>query len=373
VKKTPPQKKRTIFVVAGRLGKSLTVSKTVPFISHPAVERAFIFREERGFNLAGAEYVTLPPFIKKIKPKVLRKIVRFVAEPVQLIRYAIKIKPDLINGVFTLPKGLNAVIAGKVSRRKSVVSVIGGTVEITTRFPYQRFWTWFNLRMLKSADAVTTKGSRVTEYLIQHGIDKEKIFNLNGSIDIEAFYPAEKAERDIDILFVGTFRKLKGPDRVVKVIENLIAGGRDVKAFFLGNGALFKETEEYIQQNDLEKSIHLKGYVNNPAKYFQRSKVIIMPSTSEGLPTSMLEAMACGCVPVVSDVGNIMDAAHHEKNALVIPDWRDIEGFTKAATRLLDEPDFRENLAAEGRKTVVDNYSPEKQAEVVDRMLKYLF
>ena len=369
----PPPKKRTIFIVAGRLGKSLTVSKAEPFITHSAVERVFIFREERGYDLEGAEYVTLPPFIKKIKPAVLRKIVRFFAEPVQLIRYAVKIKPDLINGVFTLPKGLNAVIAGKISRTKSVVSVIGGTVEITTRLPFQRFWTWFNLQMLKKADAVTTKGSRVTAYLIQQGINKEKIFNLNGSIDIETFQKDDITQKDIDILFVGTFRKLKGPDRVVKVIENLLAGGRDVKAVFLGNGALFKETEEYIQQKDLEKSIHLKGYVNNPAEYFRRSKMIIMPSTSEGLPTSMLEAMACGCVPIVSDVGNITDAAIHEKNALVISDWRDIESFTQAATQLLDDPDFREKLAAEGRKTVVDHYSPEKQAEVVDRILRYLF
>ena len=370
---TKTRKKKIIFIVAGRLGKSLTVSKAVPFTTHPDVAKVYIFREEEGFSIAGAEYVELPVFIRQLKPVFLRKIARFLSEPIQLIRYAIREKPDLINGVFTLPKGLNAVLAARISRRKSVVSVIGGTVEITTRFPFQRFWTWFNLQMLKKADAVTTKGSRVTAYLIQQGINKEKIFNLNGSIDIETFYPDDQTKQDIDILFVGTFRKLKGPDRVIKVIENLVTEGRDIKAVFLGNGSLLKETENYIQQNDLKKQIQLKGYVNSPAGYFQRSKMIIMPSVSEGLPTSMLEAMACGCVPVVSDVGNITDAAHHEENALVISDWNDIDGFTQAAARLLDEPGLREKLSKEGRKTVIENYSPDKQAEVVERVFRFLF
>jgi len=372
MQKTSPQKKLTIFIVAGRLGKSLTISKAVPFTTHPAVEQVFIFREEKGFDLEGAVYITLPSFIRKIKPGFLRKIVRFIVEPVQLIRYAIKIKPDLINGVFTLPKGLNAVLAAKISRRKSIVSVIGGTVEITTRFQFQRFWTWFNLRMLKSADAVTTKGSRVTEYLINHGIDSEKIFNLNGSIDIHTFSMYPSVERDIDILFVGNFRKLKGPDRVLRVIKNLRESGLKSKGVFLGTGDLFEEIRAKVIEDSLTEVIKLEGYVDDTASYYQRAKIIVMPSTSEGLPTSMLEAMACGCVPVVSDVGNITDAAKNGENAMVIDHWNDIDGFTEAAKKLLMDDEFRQMLSETGRNTVEEKYTPEKQAEIVDNIFRYL-
>src|SRR5690625_7705202 len=97
-----------------------------------------------------------------------------------------------------------------------------------------------------------------------------------------------------------------------------------------------------------------------------------MPSMSEGLPTAMLEAMACGCVPVVSDVGNVTDAAHHGVNALVISEWSDIQSFTSAVQKLLNDEPFRNRLAMNGRQLVVDKYRPEKQAEVVDDILTYL-
>lgn len=361
-----------IFIVAGRLGKTLTVSKTIPFTLHPNVSKVYIFRQEEGFYIQGAQYITLPNIILKLKPSFLQKIIRFIWEPLQLIYFSFKLEPDLINGVFTLPKGLNAVIAAKISESKSIVSVIGGVIEITTRLPFQAFWKGVNLKMLNTSDAVTTKGSKVTAYLINKGVFKEKIFNLNGSIDISTFYIDESIEKDIDILFVGTFRKLKGPDRVVEVVNNLVRQDIDVKAALLGDGYLFNAVQDQIKDMGLQNCVKLAGYQANPVKYFQRAKVILLPSKSEGLPTVMLEAMACGCVPVVSDVGNITDAAKHEENAMVLNHWNDIEGFAEASKKLLENDTFREKLSEEGRKTVEERYSPEKQSEVVDKILEYL-
>lgn len=361
-----------VFIVVGRLGKSLTVSKAVPFTIHPNVSKVYIFREEEGFNIEGADYITVPEILLRIKPVFFKKIIRFIWEPLQLIYYSVKLKPDLINGVFTLPKGLNAVIASKVSRSKSLVSVIGGVIEITTRLPFQGFWKWLNLQMLHSSDAVTTKGSKVSLYLNEEGIYGEKIFNLNGSIDIKTFCVDESLEKDIDILFVGTFRKLKGPDRVLEVVNNLVRGGIHITAVFIGDGYLYDLIHRQVNKLGLENCVKMPGYRTETVEYFRRAKIILLPSTSEGLPTVMLEAMACGCVPVVSNVGNITDAAIHEKNALVVDSWNDIEGFTRAAKRLLEDDLFRAKLSKEGRKVVEERYSPEKQSEIVDDILGYL-
>lgn len=362
----------TIFVVAGRLGSTLTVSKAVPFAVHPDVKSIFIFRENQGFPVQKSQYITLDNILARIRPRFLRSAVRFALEPIQIVRHSIKHKPYLINGVFTLPKGMNALIAAKLTRRKSMISVIGGTVEITTRMPFQWFWKKFNLWMLKKCDVVTTKGTKVSKWLVEQGVPSEKIFILNGSIDTETFNINRKVERDIDILFVGNFRKLKGPDRVLGIIKNLTESGKDVKAVFLGTGSLFEETKKQIVDLQLEDFVTLKGYQSNTSSYFKRSKILVMPSMSEGLPTAMLEAMACGCVPVVSDVGNVTDAAHHGVNALVISEWSDIQSFTSAVQKLLNDEPFRNRLAMNGRQLVVDKYRPEKQAEVVDDILTYL-
>jgi glycosyltransferase involved in cell wall biosynthesis len=366
------RKEFTVFVVVGRLGKSLTVSKVVPFTTHPTVQKLFIFREDQGKWVEGAKYVTLESFLSNFGQGFLKKIARVFCEPIQLIFHARRQKPFLINGVFTLPKGLNAVIAAKLSGTKSVVSVIGGTVEITTRMKGRWFWEKINLWVLAQSDAVTTKGSKITAWLIEQGIPSEKIFNLNGSIDVDRFKPVLGMERDIDILFVGNFSNLKGPDRVFQVIQNLVLEGKEIKAVFLGEGHMYAELKEKINENGLKQYISLEGYRDNTVTYFQRAKMLMMPSTSEGLPTAMLEAMASGCVPVISNVGNVTDAAKHEENALVIENWNDIKAFTTAAKRLISDAQFRERLSQEGRKTVESSYTPEKQAEVVDRLLNYL-
>jgi len=366
------KKNLKIFIVVGRLGRSLTMTKTLPVIRTGKTDKIWIFREEEGFPIEGAQYITLPKWLIRLKPAFLKRILRFVYEPFQLYKYSIKFKPDIINGIYTLPKGLNSVIVGKFTGKLSIVSVIGGTIEITTRLPFERFWKWLNLTMLRHADAVSTTGTLVENYLIENGIKKEKQFIYPGCIDENKFKIDPKIKRDIDILFVGTLRKLKGPDRILKVILNLLNEGMQIKASFLGSGYMLNELKQIIEENNLNNSVTIHGHVDNPVEYFQRAKVLLMPSTSEGLPMAMLEAMACGCVPVVSNVGNITDAARNGENALVIDHWNDIPSFTSAAKKIINDDNFRKKLSYAGRQAIENKYTPEKQAVIIREMFKYL-
>jgi glycosyltransferase involved in cell wall biosynthesis len=361
-----------VFVVTGRLGKSLVVSKVEPLIATGRVNKVYIFSQEPGYPIHGAEYIPLPKWVHALRPAFLSRTIRFLYEPLQLLRYTIKLKPNLINGVFTLPKGLNSTIVGKLTQTKSIVSVIGGIVEIPTRLPFKWLWKCINLAMLRNCDAVTTKGTNVSAYLIDEGIPKSKIFNLVGSINTDKFFYDPGIQKDIDVLFVGNFRRLKGPDRVLEVVRSLIQDGILTKCVFLGAGVLYDEIREQIEAKKLETYVFLKGYQNHPAPYFQRSRTIMIPSTSEGLPMVMVEAMACGCVPVVSDVGNVRDAAHHEINAMVIEKFDDLPAFYKATRRLLTDESLWKRLSVNGIKTVLGAYTPHVQGKIVDQMLTYL-
>jgi len=361
-----------IFVVVGRFGKSLTVSKVEPFLATGKVSKVYIFRQEAGFPVEGAEYITLPELLLNLKPAWLSKAIRFLYEPLQLLRYTIMLKPNLINGVFTLPKGLNSTVVGKITKTHSVVSVVGGIVEITTRLPFIDFWEKLNLWMLKSCSAVTTKGHVVTNYLIYKGIPKDKIFTLNGSIDTTKFAYKPDIAKDIDILFVGNFSRLKGPDRVLKVISNLSKEIPDIKAVLIGHGDLFKSMKQMIIELNLQNQVELPGYIDHPETLFQRSKCILIPSESEGLPTCMLEGMSCGCVPVVSEVGNIIEAALHETNAMVVKDYTDINSFICNAKKLLTNDALRNQMAQNAIHTVQEKYSIKKQAKIVNDIIEFL-
>lgn len=320
-------KEITCFIVVGRMGKSLTWSKAEPFSVNQSVGRIFIFRETEAFPLPKTVYITLPVWIRGLRPRFLYKGVRLIAEPVQLLYNAIKLRPDIINGYHLIPKGINSLIAARLTRSKCIISLIGGTVEIDTYSRFKWFLKRLNLWALRKTDLITTKGSVVNAYLNEHNIPSSKILTYNGAIDTRKFCHDPSKTKDIDVLFVGTFRKLKGPDRVLHMLALLKKVFPSIRACFIGDGYLYNSCVDLVKFLGISENVSFPGQIDDPAVYFQRSKILVMPSRSEGLPTAMLEAMACGCVPVISDVGNIHDVAIHADNAFLIDDYKDTKSF----------------------------------------------
>jgi glycosyltransferase involved in cell wall biosynthesis len=367
------EKQLTCFLVVGRMGKSLTCSKAEPFAFHPSIGKIYIFSEERGFPLPKTVYITLPEWIVRLKPRVLYKFVRVISEPVQLFYFALKLKPDLINGYHLIPKGINSLMAARLTGSKCIISVIGGIVEIETYSSLKWFLKRLNIWALKRADLVTTKGSVVNAYLGEHNIPSGKIIVYNGSINLKKFYYDPSATKDIDVLFVGTFRSLKGPDRVLQVLGLLKKEFPKIKAYMIGQGSMYSFCVDLARTLNIDENVMFTGQVDEPAGYFQRSRILILPSTSEGLPTSMLEAMACGCIPVVSDVGNIHDVVKHAENAFLVPGYKNYESFAAYISMLLADEILRDKIIKDGLATVKNGFSIKHQAEIVDLMIQKLF
>jgi glycosyltransferase involved in cell wall biosynthesis len=367
------EKKLVCFLVVGRMGKSLTLSKAEPFALHPSIGKIYIFREREAFPYRKVEYITLPHWILTIRPRFLSRFVRQIAEPVQLIYYSLKIRPDIINGYHIIPKGINSLVAARLSGSKCIISLIGGIVEIETYSRYKWVLKRLNLWALGATDLVTTKGSVVNGYLNEHKIIPSKIVVYNGAINLEKFYFNPLIKKEIDILFVGSFRNLKGPDRVLKMVGLLKKDYPAIRACFIGQGYLFKKCIELSGTLGISENVSFMGQLDEPASYFQSSKILVMPSRSEGLPTSMLEAMACGCVPVVSNVGNIRDVARHEENVFLVNDYKDIKSFTKYIRNLLSDENLRSKMCQKGILTVNEKYSAQEQSKIVDKMINKLF
>ncbi len=355
------------------MGKSLTFSKAEPFSANPLIGSIFIFREKEAFPLPKTIYITLPEWILTIKPRIVSRFLRLIFEPVQLIWHAARIKPDIINGYHLIPKGINSLIAARLTGSKCIISLIGGIIEIETYSRIKWFLKRLNLLALRNTDLITTKGRAVNAYLDKHGIPSSKVIIYNGAVNLDNFYFNPLILKDIDILFVGTFRKLKGPDKVLRILALLKKEHPAIKACFIGEGYMYKSCIDLAGQLGVTDNVIFTGQLNDPAIYFQKSKIIVMPSRSEGLPTSMLEAMACGCVPVVSNVGNIADAASHNENAFLVSDYRNTELFTKYIHRLLSDEILRDRMAQQAIKSVNENYSADVQCKIVDQMIGKLF
>jgi glycosyltransferase involved in cell wall biosynthesis len=292
-------------------------------------------------------------------------------EPLQLLYYGLKIKPDLINGVYTLPKGLNSIFVSFITKTKCIVSVLGGKEEIEPKIFPQPFWKKLNIWQLRKSSAVTTKGLKDNAYINSLGIKTHKIFVYNGFIDVHRFSPFA-GTKEIDVIYVGNFYELKGLDRILNVFYNIKKNIPDFKAAMIGNGVDWMKLKQKANDMGMQKNIVFPGFQRKTEDWYRRSKTLILMSRSEGMPNCMLEAMACGCVPVVPDVGNIVEAAINMKNAFVVQKYDDIETYSQHILELLQNKEMRERMAHEARKTVEVNYSLISQSQKFETILQYL-
>ena len=106
-------------------------------------------------------------------------------------------------------------------------------------------------------------------------------------------------EYNFDICYVGRITYQKNPERLVEVLKGVREYKKDLKVAIVGTGDLLEKVKQSVIDADLKENIHFYGFMSNPLKIMEGSKVMIMTSRFEGLPMSVLEAMALG-VPIVS-------------------------------------------------------------------------
>jgi glycosyltransferase involved in cell wall biosynthesis len=171
--------------------------------------------------------------------------------------------------------------------------------------------------------------------------------------------PSNAREEPQRVLFLGRLEAAKG------VFELLAAGARlaprfpDLRLVFGGDGdadALRRRAAEL----GIGDRIELLGWIGPQERDTQlaRAAVFCLPSHAEGLPMSMLEAMAAGRAVVASEVGGIPETLVDGDNGLLVPP-RDEEALASRLELVLRDEGLRARLARNARATIEQHYSTE--------------
>lgn len=128
---------------------------------------------------------------------------------------------------------------------------------------------------------------------------------------------------------------VKGHKIVIDVTRRLKELGYDIQTNLIGDGTKRKEFEEYVCLNDLKDTVHFTGILSSAEEvrnWLLNSDLFLFPSKAEGLPRSVIEAMAVGLPCISTPVDGIPELLPSE--CLVMP--TDTEGFVKKITELLN-------------------------------------
>lgn len=160
------------------------------------------------------------------------------------------------------------------------------------------------------------------------GYKFNRFFNTKSSIlynviDVEELYKkmrGDNKEYDYDIIYLGRLTYQKNPQRLIKVLEMVIKQKPETKIAIVGTGELEKETKQLARELKIDKNIDFLGFVSNPLKILNDSKVMVMTSRWEGTPMCALEAMALG-VPICSTpVDGLKDLVVDNQNGFLSDD-----------------------------------------------------
>ena len=160
-----------------------------------------------------------------------------------------------------------------------------------------------------------------------------------------------------NILFVGWLVKEKGIYDLLEAL-NKLKDNYKFSVTFIGDGSEKKLLENRISYYNLQKSVTLVGWQMHSMlkNYYAKADIFVLPSWVEGLPNSMIEAMACGLPVVVTDVGNVRSVLLDNFNGkLVKPNNVDelINGFVD----LFESFETRKYLGNNAHRDMLLNYS----------------
>ena len=217
------------------------------------------------------------------------------------------------------------------------------------------------LKLLKKADTVVTLIKSMSEKL---GIENTIVGH---GIAIDVFKPNENStlkniRQEHVILCAGRVRKAKGhlvlleAVKVLKEHENwaLVIAGKVDKSDFLA------ELKTISKKHSIENQVYFVDETPDIISYYQASKIVIVPSYSEGFSLVTAEAMACGCsVIATKNVGVHSALITHSKNGYLFEAGNSIQLKSLIEKSITNEIPL---LGTEARNEILENWSAKKEA-----------
>jgi len=247
-----------------------------------------------------------------------------------------------------------------------------GELHISARSPARRHVTEGLPAAFDAADAVHCVSEALREEAAAYGLLPAKAVQIPSAVDPAAFEPVPEAQRDDEfrIVVVAWLRWLKGIEYAVAALRKLVDAGVPARLDVFGGDPLPPLGEPSDRQRilhtvddlGLHGRVHLHGHLaqKDLIGELQRSHAMLHPSLTEGIPTVILEAMACGLPIVASNCGGVAEAVTDGVEGFLAPP-REPALLAAALERLYREPELRRAMGAAGRARVEADFTLDGQ------------
>lgn len=229
--------------------------------------------------------------------------------------------------------------------------------------------------VLRFAARVVAVSREIRRDLINRNVPAAKIRVVDNGIEVDRFKtksaPARRAEFDIRegdvvVTMVGRLSPEKGHATLLSAASRLRCKGR-IKFLIVGDGPLAEELRAETARLNLNSHVVFTGFRKDTPGIYAISDVLVNASSIEGLPMTILEAMAAEIAVVAARTGGIPDLVKDNETGLLF-DAHDAEALARHLESLVEDQGKRRRLAANAAKFVRKNNSAERMCEAYRRV-----
>jgi len=260
-------------------------------------------------------------------------------------------------------------------KNPSIVSFHGADVMVDMNKPAYREAT---LQMLDAATLILVRSESLRRVLVGLGCDPKKIEVQHTGIPLEEF-----AFRERNIPESGQWRfvqagrliEKKGLPVALRAFAVFVRKYPNATLTIAGEGPLLAELQNLARELDIEERVSFTGFISQDQlrEVYYRSHIFLHPSQTgrdgnqEGIPNSMLEAMATGLPVFATEHGGIPEAIENGISGVLVPE-RDDEALACALINAAQNPAFLSQIAQSGAEAVRKNFDLRQQVQRLEEI-----
>jgi len=235
------------------------------------------------------------------------------------------------------------------------------------------------IHIANSLDCVLSTGKNLADKI--EAVSDHRVAVIGGVVDLDEFcLPDNKntlriemgfSKKQLLLLFVGHLIKSKGIFELIRAVDFI---SRHISNFMLnicGQGDAIDDLKTMISHFGLQSKVNIIGNVDpgDMHKWYQISDLFVLPSYGEGMPNSLMEAMACGLPVIATAVGGIPYSVGTSGSAILV-EPKNVNQIQKAMLKLMIDENLRKQMSQKARKVASMKFSIKKNSEKVMRILK---
>lgn len=275
----------------------------------------------------------------------LKKINSYIKEVSKLKKILKNIKPDII--ISFLSKSNFVMLKANVYNIPMIITVRNALEIELPKSPNRLFAKLLYPR----ASAIIYQTEEQSDYLKKMKINIEDFAIIPNPINENFSMSNKKVLRSNTIVSVGRLEKQKNHKLLIDAIFEIHEKIKEFKVVIYGEGSLRKELQSLIDKYDLSQTICLYGTADNINEKIVDSSLFVMTSDYEGMPNSLMEAMALG-LPVISTdcpCGGPKFLINSYDNGILIP-VNDKEALKQSIIEVLSDKNLSDKIAKNAKK-----------------------